>query len=58
MSGKGELHPAWYWRERAEEARSTAEGLQYPEARRVLLKIAAHYDELAEQADRLARIST
>jgi hypothetical protein len=38
------------WRERAELVRSKAERLADPEAKRVLLEIAAGYDKLAAMA--------
>jgi hypothetical protein len=39
------------WRERAEEVRSIADQLTDPEARRVMLEIAAGYERLARRAD-------
>jgi hypothetical protein len=40
-----------HWRSRAEEARSIADGLHGPEAKRVMLDIAEGYDHLAERAE-------
>jgi hypothetical protein len=42
-----QVHDAAYWRERAEEARAIAEGMADPEAKRVMLSVAASYDWLA-----------
>jgi len=41
-----------HWRSRAEEARSVAEQPSNPEAKRTMLRIAAEYELLAEQAER------
>jgi hypothetical protein len=41
-----------HWRSRAEEGRSVAEQLSDPEAKRTMLRIAADYELLAEQAER------
>ena len=41
-----------HWRSRAEEARSVAEQLSDPEAKRTMLRIAAEYELLAERAER------
>jgi hypothetical protein len=43
-----------YWRDRAEEARARAEQMRTAEAKRVLLRIGASYDRLAEHAERRA----
>jgi hypothetical protein len=40
-----------HWRERAEEARSTAEGIKDPEAKRAMLVIARSYEKIAERAE-------
>ena len=46
-----DLHDAAYWRKRAEESRLIAEGMRDPEAKRMLLNIAAGYDHLAARAE-------
>jgi hypothetical protein len=43
---------ARYWRDRAEESRAMADGMRDPEARRVMLNIAASYDWMAELAEK------
>jgi hypothetical protein len=40
-----------YWRYRAEEARAMAEGLTNPEAKHLMLKVAADYERLAKRAE-------
>jgi CHASE3 domain sensor protein len=40
-----------HWRDRAEETRVHAEQMYAPEARRLMLEIAAGYDRLAEEAE-------
>lgn len=42
---------AKHWRERAEEARRVAAELADIESRKLMLKVAADYDRLAERAD-------
>jgi hypothetical protein len=39
------------WRDRAEEARAHAEQINDPSARETLLRIAAEYEKLAQQAE-------
>jgi hypothetical protein len=39
------------WRDRAEEARTMAEGTADADARRIMLSIAQNYEELAERAE-------
>jgi hypothetical protein len=41
-----------HWRERAKEARATAESFDDPVARRTMLDIAASYDKLVQAAER------
>jgi hypothetical protein len=40
-----------HWRSRAEEARTVAEQLADPDAKRTMLRIAADYERLAENAE-------
>jgi hypothetical protein len=47
----GLLNNAKHWRERAEEARSVAEGLHDPVAKRMMLGIAETYEMLAQRAE-------
>jgi len=44
-----------YWRGRAAEARTKAEQMRDPEAKRILLEIAASYDRIAESTERRGR---
>ena len=44
-----------YWRGRAEEARTVADGMHDPEARSVMLKVAQGYDNLADRAEKSAK---
>jgi hypothetical protein len=50
------LRSPGYWRARAEEARTIAEGMDSSEALRAMLQIAALYDELADKSKHLAAI--
>ena len=52
------IHSPTRWRERAEEARTTAEGLSSEEARQHMRSCAESYDKLAELAEKelLARV--
>ena len=42
---------AFHWRMRAEELRTMAEEYIHPDVRKIMLRIAADYDRLAECAD-------
>jgi hypothetical protein len=44
-----------HWRDRAEEARSNAEQINDPEAKRMMLGIANSYERLAERAEERLR---
>jgi hypothetical protein len=46
------IHDPKHWRERAEEARSHAEEMKDPEAKRTMLDIAEGYERLAKQAEK------
>jgi len=52
MPEKRLLNDAAHWRDRAEEARVRAEQFSDPQARRMMLDIAAEYERLAERAER------
>jgi hypothetical protein len=41
-----------HWRERAKEARTTADACDRPEEKRMMLDIARSYDSLAESAEK------
>jgi hypothetical protein len=44
-----------YWRNRAEEVRTRAEGMTDPQARNTLLRIAQDYEMLAKRAEERQR---
>jgi len=48
---------ARYWRDRAEEMRMVAEGMESEQNKKVALRLAADYDRLAMHAERRARRS-
>jgi len=52
-----ELPRAKYWRQRAEEARTRANGLSDPETKATLLNVAAMYDAMANRAEERERLS-
>jgi hypothetical protein len=43
-----------HWRYRAKEARAMAESMTDPEAKRLMLNVAADYERLAERAEQRA----
>ena len=45
-----------YWRGRAEEARTIADQLRDPQAKRGMLRVAEGYDHLADRYEARARI--
>ena len=47
----GLLNDAKHWQDRAEEARVHADQMSDPEARRMMLEVAAGYDKLAKRAE-------
>lgn len=49
------LADARYWRDRAEEAMTMAEGMRDPVAKRLMLEVAEEYRELAGKAERHER---
>ncbi|SEP49079.1 hypothetical protein SAMN02990966_07197 [Rhodospirillales bacterium URHD0017] len=52
-----ELTKSSYWRERAEEARTRADGLREPEAKAALVNVAAMYEAMANRAEERERAS-
>jgi antirestriction protein len=55
------LMPSWsiddlrHWRDRAEEARLVAADMKDPDSKEAMLRIAKHYERLADRAQRLGR---
>jgi hypothetical protein len=47
-----------YWRNRADEARATADQFRDPEQRRIMCGIADSYEQMAIAAERLSRSAT
>jgi hypothetical protein len=45
------LNDAKHWRDRAEEARTVADGLRDPETKRLMMGIAENYERLALRAE-------
>jgi len=52
-----ELPRANYWRQRAEEARTRADGLRDPEAKAAMVNVADMYDAMANRAEERERVS-
>jgi hypothetical protein len=51
------LQDADFWCARAELTRSLIQGIDDPEARAILLRVAAEYDRLAKHAEELVQTS-
>ena len=49
---------AEYWRSRANSSRVYADETGYPEARRIMLRLAAQYEDLANDIDKERRRSS
>ena len=45
------IHDPAHWRQRAEQARTIAEQMNDPEAKRMMLRIAEDYEKLAKRAE-------
>jgi len=54
MMEDARVKDAAYWRERAKETRTIADTIREPNTKHIMDGIAASYDKLAEQAERLA----
>ena len=48
-AGMSHINDPKHWRHRAEEARATAESLTDPEAKQLMLNVAADYEKLAKR---------
>src|SRR6516165_9409104 len=46
------LKAAEYWKDRADEVRAIADGMEFEKTKRMMLEIAADYDRLAEDSQR------
>ena len=55
MHAKVPINDPKHWRERAEEARTVADQMTDPDAKRKMLRIAEDYEELAIRAERRLR---
>jgi hypothetical protein len=55
MTEDARVKDAAYWRERAKETRTITDTIREPNTKRIMDEIAASYDKLAEQAERLAQ---
>jgi len=51
MKNPSFIHDPAHWRQRAEEARTIAEQMSDPEAKRMMLEIAEDYEKLAKRAE-------
>ena len=51
MLGFPHINDPKHWRHRAEEARAMAESLTDPEAKQLMLNVAADYEKLAKRAE-------
>jgi alkylation response protein AidB-like acyl-CoA dehydrogenase len=54
MPFKDRIHDPQHWRDRAAQMRVLAEGMQDPQARRLMILVANDYDKLADRAARRA----
>ena len=50
-AGMSHINDPKHWRHRAEEARAMAESLTDPEAKQLMLNVAADYEKLAKRAE-------
>ena len=56
VMGIERLHTPRYWRKRAEEFRTKADGAEQGEVKASLIKIAQHYDDLAHRAEKIRTV--